>query len=103
MVTGSEPVKQPLSINGDIYMKKGSEGTRKSYTVVTNIDEVTSSSSSYQSIITEEIYASDPKDVPVASINFSVNGRDANTLNVLQCLYEREGYDYYAERVKRYK
>ena len=92
-----------LNIHGEIIMKKGSEGTIKSYTVVTNIDEVTSSSSSYKAVITDEIYASNPDDVPIASVSFTVNSRDANTLEILLGLYEREGYDYYANRIRNQK
>ncbi|MBQ1958849.1 MAG: hypothetical protein II354_00350 [Firmicutes bacterium] len=103
VVTGSEEIKHPLSIHGEIMMKKGSEGTRSAYTVIKNIEDVTSSSSSYQSIITEEIYAADPDDVPQASISFSVNANDTNTLEIMQDLYESEGYDYYAKRVEEYK
>ena len=103
VVTGREEIKHPLSIHGEIMMKKGSEGTRSAYTVIKNIEDVTASSSSYQSIITEDIYIANADDYPQASISFSVNARDTNTLEIMQDLYEREGYDYYAERVESYK
>lgn len=103
VVTDDDYIKHPLSINGDIMMKKGSEGTRSAYTVISEIEDVTSSSSSYESVITEDVYISNAEDYPQASVGFSVGARDANTLEILQGLYEREGYNYYAERIESYK
>ena len=83
-------------------MKKGSEGTRKSYTSVSFSDDVPSSSYGPEMDVVS-VPVTNPEDMPQASISFSVNARDANTLELLQDLYEREGYDYYAERIEGYK
>ena len=102
VVTGNEDYIYPLSINGEIMMKKGSEGTRKSYTSVSFSDDVTSSSYGPEMDVVS-VPVTNPEDMPQASISFSVNARDTNTLELLKSLYEREGYDYYAERIEGYK
>ena len=102
VVTGSEEYVYPLSIHGDIMMKKGSEGTKKSYNSAIIDGNVTSSS--YGPVMEiVSVPATNPEDMPQASINFSVNARDTNTLEILQSLYKKEGYDYYAERIEGYK
>ncbi|MBR3706348.1 MAG: hypothetical protein IKM19_05205, partial [Firmicutes bacterium] len=102
VVTGEEEYVYPLSIHGDIMMKKGSEGTKKSYNSAIIDGNVTSSS--YGPVMEiVSVPATNPEDMPQASINFSVNARDTNTLEILQSLYKKEGYDYYAERIEGYK
>lgn len=101
-VSGSEEIKHPLSIHGEIYMKKGSEGTRKSQTVLYVEDEMTSSSYG-PTMDTVTIDYTSPDEMPQASISFSVSAQDTETLTLLQSLYESEGYDYYAKRVEEYK
>ena len=96
----SEKTKYPLSINGDIIMKKDFDGARSSYNVVDlNADSSSSSLKTYE--IASYAYPEDQ--YPQASVYFSVSALDTNTLDIMEDLYEREGYDYYANRVKEYK
>ena len=101
-VSGSELELNPLNISGDIYMKKGSEGTRTSQTILF-AEEATATSSYRPAMTTEVVPYTSPDDMPQASISFSVGAQDGETLNLLQGLYEREGYDYYANRISEYK
>ena len=95
-----EQMQYPLSINGEIYMKKGSEGTRDSIKVLEGTNAVASSMGKTQEIY--DILVTTPDDYPQATVHFNVYAGDKATLDIIKGLYESEGYDYYANRLSEY-